>query len=76
MEIGVKVIAENIQTQIARHANSCFFTMVAVDGDHKPNRIPTLQPQTEDEKRRWENAIIRRQLREEFEERRNSIRNS
>lgn len=73
MEVGIKVIAENIQTQIVRHANSCFFTMVAVDDDHKPSAIPTLQPQTMDEKRRWENAIIRRQLREEFEEKRNSI---
>lgn len=25
MEIGIKVVAENIQTQTVRHANSCFF---------------------------------------------------
>src|SRR6478752_3867586 len=31
MEVGIKVLTENIQTQSVRHANSCFFTMVALD---------------------------------------------
>src|SRR3954467_7891391 len=31
MEVGIKVIAEDIRTQVARHVNSCFFTMIAVD---------------------------------------------
>ena len=31
MEVGIKVIAEAIQTRVVRHVNSCFFTMVAVD---------------------------------------------
>src|SRR5207237_2068535 len=33
MEIGIKVVAENIQKRTVRHANSCFFTMVATDDD-------------------------------------------
>ena len=36
MEIGIKVIAENIRSQQKRHVNSCFFTMVAVDDDRRP----------------------------------------
>ena len=36
MEIGIKVVAENIRSQVVRHANSCFFTMVAVDDGHRP----------------------------------------
>ena len=33
MEVGIKVVTENIQSQVVRHANSCFFTMVAVNDD-------------------------------------------
>jgi acyl-CoA hydrolase len=69
MEIGIKVIAENIRTQVIRHANSCFFTMVAVDDDGKPCRVPSFTPGTPDELRRFDSARIRRELREEFEQR-------
>ncbi|HSX71884.1 MAG TPA: acyl-CoA thioesterase, partial [Pseudomonas sp.] len=31
MEIGIKVVTENIRERSVRHTNSCFFTMVAVD---------------------------------------------
>ncbi|MBX3610555.1 MAG: acyl-CoA thioesterase [Hydrogenophaga sp.] len=69
MEIGVKVVAENIRTQVVRHANSCFFTMVAVDDDGKPVAVPPLQPNTPDEHRRHGAALMRKQLRQEFAER-------
>jgi acyl-CoA hydrolase len=69
MEIGIKVIAENIRTQVVRHANSCFFTMVAVDDDGKPTAVPPLAPQTPDEIRRFDDAKLRRQLRQELERR-------
>ena len=65
MEIGIKVIAEDIRGQVVRHVNSCFFTMVAVDDDRKPVSVPTLQPSTEEEKRRWESALIRKDMRKE-----------
>ena len=42
MEVGIKVVAENIRTQATRHANSCFFTMVAVDDERKPIGVPPL----------------------------------
>ena len=54
MEIGIKVMTENIQTQSTRHANSCFFTMVAVDDDGKPVTVPPRVPSTPDERRRFE----------------------
>lgn len=69
MEIGIKVIAEDIRTQVVRHANSCFFTMVAVDEDRKPVTVPPLRPFTPDEKRRHSAAIARKQLRQELEQR-------
>jgi acyl-CoA hydrolase len=73
MEIGVKVIAENIRTQVVRHANSCFFTMVGVDDDSKPTPVPPLTPSTPDEVRRFDAAKLRRQLRQELEQRFNAI---
>ena len=66
MEIGIKVVAENIQQRSVRHVNSCFFTMVSVDEGRKPVPVPPLQPETEDEKRRWNAAITRKELRREL----------
>ena len=69
MEIGIKVVAEDIRKQSVRHANSCFFTMVAVDEDGRTTPVPPLQPSTPDEIRRCAAARLRRQLREEMERR-------
>ncbi len=74
MEIGIKVIAENIRTQALRHANSCFFTMVAVDDDRKPVAVPPLRPFTPDEQRRHAAAEVRKQLRQEFRTRSEALR--
>ena len=69
MEVGVKVITENIRQQVVRHANSCFFTMVAMGDDGKPVAIEPLVPATPEQKRRWHAAELRRKLRREFGER-------
>ena len=69
MEIGIKVIAENIRSQQKRHVNSCFFTMVAVDDDRRPVAVPALQPRNEREKRRYEQALLRKELRQDLEAR-------
>ena len=47
MEIGIKVVAEDIRSQAQRHVNSCYFTMVAVDDDGRPIAVPMLEPGTE-----------------------------
>lgn len=52
MEVGIKVVAENIRDQVVRHVNSCFFTMVAVSDDFKPITVPPLVPAGPDEERR------------------------
>src|SRR5512137_1527801 len=69
MEVGIKVMTENIRTQVVRHANSCFFTMVAVDDDGKPVPVPPRVPATPDEVRRFGAAAVRKALRREMEER-------
>jgi acyl-CoA hydrolase len=67
MEVGIKVMAENIRTQQVRHVNSCFFTMVAVDeGGHKVTVSPWT-PITDDQRRRSRQSLLRRRLRAELE---------
>lgn len=63
MEVGIKVLAENIRTQDMRHVNSCFFTMVAVDDNRQPVAVPSLVPATPDEIRRHRAATQRREQR-------------
>lgn len=74
MEVGVKVIAENIRTQEQRHVNSCFFTMVAVDDDRKPVAVPPLQPSSPEQARRFADAQLRKQLRQELRQRYQQMR--
>lgn len=69
MEIGIKVITEDIHKRMVRHTNSCFFTMVAVDDLGEPVEVPKFEPKTDDEKRRFSNAEIRRAIRQELNER-------
>jgi acyl-CoA hydrolase len=74
MEIGIKVVAEDIRSQVVRHVNSCFFTMVAVDDERKPALVPHLVPADDEEQRRWQAALIRKDLRREMAQRAESVR--
>lgn len=69
MEVGVKVIAEDLHSNSKRHTNSCYFTMVAVGNDGKPVTAPPLQLETEFEKKLYEAAAMRRTMRREIDER-------
>ena len=61
MEIGIKVMAEDLKTNQVRHCNSCYFTMVAMNKEGKPVEVPKLDPQTEDQKRRYADAIKKKE---------------
>lgn len=63
MEIGVRVEAENPLTGEVRHTGTCFLTCVALDKQGRPTAVPHLEPETEDEKRRWKEAEERRSRR-------------
>ena len=69
MEVGIKGVAEESRSQVVRHVNSCFFTMVAVDDQGKPTAVPQLPLGSADEKRRFLQAQQRRQIRQELEQR-------
>lgn len=68
MEVGIKVVSQNIRSQESRHVNSCFFTMVAVDDQRKPIAVSPLRPFTPEEKRRHSAATARKTLRREYEQ--------
>lgn len=63
MEIGIKVIAENIKSKVVRHTNTCYFTMVAMGDDGKTAEVPQLEIKDEEQQRRWDNAEVRRNAR-------------
>ncbi len=63
MEVGIKIISEDLLTGKHRHTNSCYFTMVAVDKQGKKKKVPPLLLQTPDDERRNQNAAKRRELR-------------
>ncbi len=69
MEVGIKVITENIREKLVRHTNSCFFTMVAVNDEGATVSVPKLEPRTDDEIRRFANGQQRRAIRAELTER-------
>ena len=74
MEIGIRVMTEDIIHKTTRHAMTCYFTMVAVDDEGRPVRVPPLRIETPNERRRYETAALRREFRREIEKRHNEIR--
>ena len=63
MEVGVRVEVENLLTGDKRHTSSAYLTFVALDKSGSRLTIPPVIPETEDEKRRYEEAEERRAYR-------------
>lgn len=63
LEVGVKVYAESFRLGKRIHTNTAYLTFVAVDEEGKPIKIPPVQPETDDEIRRYEEALQRRENR-------------
>lgn len=60
MEIGVKVLSESINRPEKIHIVSAHFVFVALDDEGNTTAVPPVHPETNDEKRRFENAEVRR----------------
>jgi acyl-CoA hydrolase len=63
MEIGVRVTAHGNAKFPERKANSAYLTFVAIDGDGKPQAVPPVEPETDDQRRRYADALQRREIR-------------
>ena len=63
MEVGVKVWVENPRTGEIRHTSSAYLTFVAIDKDGNRVAIAPAIPETDEEKRRYQQAGERRAYR-------------
>lgn len=63
LETHIEVWAENLPTQTRYRCNEAYYTFVALDSNGKPKKSVPLVPETEDEKKRFDGALRRRQLR-------------
>ncbi|MFZ0303732.1 MAG: acyl-CoA thioesterase [Terracidiphilus sp.] len=64
MEVGVKVWAENTRTGEVSHVASAYLVFVAVDEHGRRVKVPALRPETPNEMRRYDDALLRREHRE------------
>ncbi len=69
MEVGVKVFVENLKTGERRHTSSAYLTFVALGPDGQRVPIPPVIADTDEEKRRYEDALMRREFRLELKKR-------
>ena len=66
MEVGVQVNCENPLTGKNIIATTAHLTFVALNENKRPAPVPPIEPETEDEKRRYENAKLRVKARKEL----------
>ena len=75
MEVGVRVEAENYLTGEVRHTASAYLTFVALDEKGSPKKVPGLIPETETEKRRYQQALMRKKSRLELKTKEDDCQN-
>jgi uncharacterized protein (TIGR00369 family) len=68
MECGVRVEAEDPLTGIVRHVNSAYLVFVAVDAEGRPRPVPPIVAESADERRRQQEAKLRRERRIDHKE--------
>ena len=68
LEVGIKVVSENLKTGEKRHTNSCYFTMVAVQENGEKAKVKPLTLETPLQKYRYESAVLRKGLAHQYQE--------
>lgn len=63
LELHAEVWAENLPSQTRYKCNEAFYTFVALDSNGKPKKVTPVVPETDEEKRQFELAMRRRELR-------------
>ena len=60
MEVGVRVDSEDVRTREVAATSTAYLTMVALDDDGRPAAVPELVIDTDEERRREQEAQLRR----------------
>jgi acyl-CoA hydrolase len=63
MEIHLKVWGEDLTQQYKYKSNEAYYTFVALDPNRKPRPVASVLPETAEEKKLFDGALRRRQLR-------------
>lgn len=58
--VGIRVISENVKTNIVKHTNTSYFTMVAKNEHNEPVEVPALILENHDQIRRFEEGRQRK----------------
>lgn len=66
MEVGVKVFVEDLRSGEIKHTSSAYLTFVAIDAHGNRVPIPQATPESDEEKRRFNDAALRREQRLEM----------
>jgi acyl-CoA hydrolase len=74
MEVGVRVEHEDPATGVRTHTSTAYLTFVALGADGNKIPVPTLQPSSPEERRRWDEAVRRRSRRLAAREQERAIR--
>ncbi len=63
MEVFLRVWGEDLSAQYKYLSNEAYLTFVALDPNGRPRKVPELIPETDEERKMYDGALRRRQLR-------------
>ncbi len=74
MEVGVRAMVEDVREQKLRHVSSAYLTFVAMDVHGQRVEVPQVIPETGHQKRRFDDALRRREMRAGETQRKRELR--
>ena len=76
MEVGVRAMVEDVRKGTLRHVSTAYLTFVAMDASKQRVEVPAVLPETENQQRRFDDALRRREMRAGETQRKKELRAS